>query len=321
MKAIGCAWWGLLPCLFWGSVSGAAPAPDVVRVLSFNLWHGGDAGKQPLEQTVAVIRESQADVVGLQETTGIAPDDQPRPDRAAEIAERLGWHYVDQGSRTGILSRFPAVAVTPQKSGVKLQLPSGQQLYVFNVHFAASPYQPYQLLQIPYGGAGFLKTADEAVQAAIAARGAQVERLLSEVKAVLPEGLPMFVTGDFNEPSYLDWTADVASAKLCPKAVDWPSTRAVAASGFVDTYRQIHPDPVRQRGLTWTPTTKPDDPKDRHDRIDFVFLSEGRGKVRSVRIVGESQETADLVVSPYPSDHRAVVAEVELPPAEKRAPE
>lgn len=41
-----------------------------LRVMSFNLWHGGDAGKQPLTQTAEVIRTAKADIVGLQETGG-----------------------------------------------------------------------------------------------------------------------------------------------------------------------------------------------------------------------------------------------------------
>jgi exodeoxyribonuclease-3 len=37
----------------------------------------------------------------------------------------------------------------------------------------------------------------------------------------------------------------------------------------------------------------------------------GRGvKVTSAQIVGERMDRADIVVTPYPSDHRAVVASV-----------
>ncbi len=294
---------------------GAEPASDLklVRVMSFNLWHGGDAGKQPLDRTVEVIKQAQADVVGLQETAGLAPQGKDRPDRAAEIAQRLGWHYLDQGGRTGIISRFKIVASTPSKWGAKLEAPSGRQLYVFNAHLAHAPYQPYQLLGIPYGNGAFLKTADEAVRAAKEARAGQVERMLAEVKATLPEGLPVFLTGDFNEPSHLDWTAASAKANLCPLAVEWPSTKAVEAAGFLDAYRVIHPDPVKQRGVTWTPITKPDDSKDRHDRIDFVFVMGTASKVIAAKIIGEAKGVADIVVTPYPSDHRSVVAEVELP--------
>jgi endonuclease/exonuclease/phosphatase (EEP) superfamily protein YafD len=43
-------------------------------------------------------------------------------------------------------------------------------------------------------------------------------------------------------------------------------------------------------------------------RIDYVYFK-GKGlKVTDAKIVGEDKEHADIVVSPYPSDHRAVVA-------------
>jgi endonuclease/exonuclease/phosphatase family metal-dependent hydrolase len=292
------------------------PMPETIRVMSFNLWHGGDAGKQPLEQTIEVIKQSRADIVGLQETAGNAPEGEPRPDRAAEIAHGLGWHYVDQGERTGIISRFSIVATTPRKWGARLELPSGRQLYMFNAHLAHAPYQPYQLLDIPYEGAPFLRTAEQAVRAARDARGAQVERLLAEVRAVATEGLPMFVTGDFNEPSHRDWTTAAAEAGQCPLCVEWPSTKTVEDAGFVDAFRAVHPDPIQHPGRTWTPTTKVSDPNDRHDRIDFVFVHGTAAQIKSVKLVGESQEFADIIVEPYPSDHRAVAAEIQLAPSE-----
>ena len=44
-----------------------------------------------------------------------------------------------------------------------------------------------------------------------------------------------------------------------------------------------------------------------HDRIDFVY-SRGKGeKLQEAKIVGESEEDAGIVVSPFPSDHRAWV--------------
>jgi exodeoxyribonuclease-3 len=286
--------------------------PETIRVLSFNLWHGGDAGKQPLERTIAVIKDSQADIVGMQETAGYGKAGESRPDRAAEIAKALGWHYLAQGGRTGIISRFPIAKATPQLWGVQLQMPSGRKLYHFNAHLAHAPYQPYQLLRIPYHNGEFVTTAEQAVKAAETARSGQVKRMLAEVKAILPEGTPVFITGDFNEPSHLDWTAAAAAAKLCPLEVLWPSTRQVVGAGFVDAFRSVHPDPVKHRGVTWTPISKPTDPKDRHDRIDFVFAGGANVKVKSAQVVGEAAETADIVVSPYPSDHRAVVAEIEL---------
>jgi exonuclease III len=170
------------------------------------------------------------------------------------------------------------------------------------------------LLDIPYENAPFLKTADEAIDAARAARGVQVSRCLAEVKAAVNEDLPMFLTGDFNEPSHRDWTDAAATAKQCPLCVEWPSTKAIESAGLIDAFRHVCADPLQRPGYTWTPTALLTDPKDHHDRIDFVFVRRASARVQSVEIVGESREFADIVVQPYPSDHRAVVAEVELLP-------
>jgi exonuclease III len=135
-----------------------------------------------------------------------------------------------------------------------------------------------------------------------------VAELLEEIETVRGDGAPVFVTGDFNEPSHLDWTARAAAAGRCPIEVEWPSTKALSDAGFVDAFREVRRDEVREPGHTWTPTTDPGDPKDRHDRIDLV-LHRGPGvRLVDVKVVGESAKFADVVVTPYPSDHRAVVA-------------
>ena len=98
------------------------------------------------------------------------------------------------------------------------------------------------------------------------------------------------------------------AAGLHPAVVRWPTTEMVQAAGFVDAYRRVHPDPVQQPGFTWTTLTKENDPGDHHDRIDFVFASE-QVEVKSAEVVGERPERADVVTTPYPSDHRGVVVE------------
>ncbi|WP_417847759.1 endonuclease/exonuclease/phosphatase family protein [Thalassoglobus sp.] len=291
--------------------SSVADEPQTLRVMTFNLWVGGEAGGQPLSKSAEVIQKAGADVVGLQETAGRARAG-TRLDRAEELAEILGWNYLNQNGRTAIISRFPILRSTPNKWGAEIQLPSKQTIFMFNAHLAHAPYQPYQLLNIPYHNGAFLKTEQEAIAAAKSARGEQVQQLLSEINAFQKLNLPMFVTGDFNEPSHLDWTAEAVEAEQSPISVRWPSTDAVLAAGFVDGYRVAHPDPVKKRGLTWTPLTKETDPKDRHDRIDFVMCSTKRTRVTEAKVIGESKQYADIIVENYPSDHRAVVVEVKL---------
>lgn len=289
----------------------APPAGAVLRVMTFNIWVGGEAGKQPLSQTVAVIRAAEADIVGLQETRGPEVDGR-RPDNSVKIAEFLGWHHFDQGGGRAVISRYPITGSTPRKWGVRIELPDGQAAWIFNAHLSAAPYQPYQLLKIPYAGAPFVSTADEAIAAARAARGDQVARLLGDLRPVLATGSPVFLTGDFNEPSCRDWTAAAVAAGRCPIEVRWPTTAAIEEAGLIDAFRTIHPDEVAHPGWTWTPTTAADDPKDKHDRIDLVFAHGERLRILDAQVVGEAPEQAGIVVTPYPSDHRAVVVTVTL---------
>jgi exonuclease III len=264
-----------------------------------------------LSQSIRVIKAAEADVVGLQETIGHKREGK-EPDNARAIADALAWHYANQGDGKGIISRHKILCATPKKFGAQVVLPSGRRVWVFNVHLMHQPYQPYQLLNIPYGDAPFIKTAAEAVREARAVHGKEAGDLLREIACVRSDGTAIFVTGDFNEPSCLDWTEAVLAADRCPIACEWPTTAALRDAGFVDAYRQVHPDPLTAPGYTWTPTTAEDDPQDRHDRIDLVLVG-GRGAlVTEAKVVGEDKQHADLVVAPYPSDHRAVVATVTL---------
>jgi endonuclease/exonuclease/phosphatase family metal-dependent hydrolase len=296
-----------------------AAGPRHVRVMSFNIAVGGEACGQPLEQTAAVIRASGADVVGLQETVVPARKWGGRDvDNGRRLARLLGWNFVKQPNGRGIVTQLEVVDTIPTGSGARLRTDDGADILVFNVHFAPAPYQPYQLCGVPGDGAPAIRTEADAIAGARASRGAQVDALLADVQRYRRPAEPVFITGDFNEPSHEDWTSAVAAAGHCPLAVSFPSTRALCNAGFVDAYRAMHPDPVRSPGRTWTTTTRLDDPHDRHDRIDFVFVDAGnldaaRTSVQSAHVVGESIANADVAVTPWPSDHRAVVATVLIP--------
>jgi exonuclease III len=90
--------------------------------------------------------------------------------------------------------------------------------------------------------------------------------------------------------------------------VEYPNSLALTKAGFTDSYRMVYPDEMKNPGFTWSPIYKADDPKTHHDRIDFVYFKGNGLKVTDAKIIGEGKENADILVSPYPSDHRAVVA-------------
>ena len=281
-----------------------------VTVMSYNIFRGGTMHGQPLSQTANAIREAKADIVGVQETKS------PRGDNAEKLAQLLGWnHYVDSGNRV-ILTRYEIVQET--RDGIKVKLPSGQDAYIFNLHLPSNPYQPYQLLSIrpkwhKHWDTPFIKTEAEAIDGAKEARGREVARLLRLIRSLPDKETPVFVVGDFNEPSHLDWTDKAADSGRHPIKVEYPNSLEMAKAGFSDAYRTVYPDEMKKPGFTWSPMYKTDDSTTHHDRIDFVYFK-GKGvELSGAKIVGENKENADIVVSPYPSDHRAVIATFRLP--------
>src|SRR5690606_28516103 len=129
--------------------------------------------------------------------------------------------------------------------GVKLQLSATQQAYIFDVHLAPYPYQPYDIRD------GNITTEAQAIAAARAARS--MTGVLNGMSSALASGAPVFLTGDFNEPSHLDWTQAAANAGLnFGMKVDWPTSRSVVSAGLFDAFRTLRPNEVTDRGETWT---------------------------------------------------------------------
>jgi endonuclease/exonuclease/phosphatase family metal-dependent hydrolase len=276
---------------------GTAHAVDSLRVMSYNIWLGG-AAAGPLSRTVGVINTAQADVIGIQEVGG----------SAQAIADALGFFYHGFNSDLAIVSRYPISQVL--NSGVKLQLSPTQDAYLFDVHLAPYPYQPYDIRD------GLITTEAQAIAEAKAARN--VSGVLNSMASPLGTGAPVFLVGDFNEPSHLDWTQEAAAAgKHFGMKVDWPTSRAVTDAGLTDAFRELRPDEIAEPGNTWTPGyPAPNiDANEVHDRIDFVYYSGINVTPTEAKTLGYNPNdgSTDIAIQPYPSDHRAVVVEFDLP--------
>lgn len=273
--------------------------PDQLRVLTFNIAIDGLYG---IDGVINMIKNSNADVVGLQESEKVTE----------RIAKEAGYKYVQKSGHGAILTKLDIDGITPGGDGIVTHTAHGHKVAFFDKHLFYKPYQPYQLLGIPYENAPFIKTEQEAVSEATKARGKDVDDVRKDIASLNDPNLPTILVGDFNEPSHLDWTDKAAKAGRHPIKVEWPASKAFADDGFKDSYRELNPDEIAKPGYTWTPTTKNDDPKDHHDRIDFV-LYRGKGiKAKEVDVIGENNQNSDIVVAPYPSDHRAVYTVFEV---------
>jgi endonuclease/exonuclease/phosphatase family metal-dependent hydrolase len=280
------------------SISSETPADETLRVMTYNIWIGGTQLNQPLSRTVEVIQAAEADVVGLQE----------QGDSGPALAAALGFNYYNLGGSTGILSRYPITQGLGQ--GVKLQLSQTLEAYIFDVHLTAYPYQPYDIRD------GLITTEAQAIAAAQSTRSAS--SVLNNMSSALASGNAVFLVGDFNEPSHLDWTQEAATAGLnFGMKVNWPTSRSVTNAGLTDAFRQLRPDEVLDRAETWTPgyPAPNTDFNEVHDRIDFVYYKGNNVSPIIAQTIGydANDGNTDIAVQPYPSDHRAVVVEFDMP--------
>lgn len=307
-----------------------------LRILSYNIYWGGY--QKDLEETIEVIRKSGADLVGIQENVNREYEDQ-----TPEIAKALGFSYVrhavldaleefgakgnklrarwTQQAGQSTLSRHPITAQSPGGSGIQVELPSGEKVWMFNTHLWHYPYAPYQLMKVGYYQGDLIDpdTPDAELQAINSARIAhetEINKVLWDIKSILSSGEPVFLTGDFNEPSHLDWTIESAQAGLHPLKVSFPTSIQVTEAGLKDAFRELFPDPVTVPGFTWPAGTYPETPDssvaDPEDRIDFIYFTGEKVQVKNVQRLGEAADTSDISFVNYPSDHRAVLATFEL---------
>ncbi|MCG9895983.1 MAG: endonuclease/exonuclease/phosphatase family protein [Fimbriimonadaceae bacterium] len=276
------------------SLAALAMTPSV-RVMSYNIWVGGTRS-QPLSQTVRVLKESNADIIGIQE-----PGENLIP-----LARQTGLRVAREAA---ILTRYRVLeswdVPGARWGGARLRTPDGREIWAYNTHLTAYPYGPYEVRD------GKAKTEAEAIEVERAAgRLPEVQAMLADIRRRVPKDAAVVFTGDFNAPSHRDWARP--TERTFNLAVAWPVSRAVEQAGFVDTYRRVHRDVQKKRGFTWSPGYPvPNlEPNDVMDRIDFVY-ARGRGlRVQDAIVVAETGPFTDLAIDPWPSDHRAVLAVV-----------
>ena len=269
-------------------------------LMSFNILYGGTHLGQSLEQTAAVIRLAQADIVVACEQWG----------NAEPLADLLGFtcHIVvapPYWKSVAVLSRYRITETFA--NGVRLELDLQQSVCVFGVHLTSTPYQPYRVRDKAY------TKKEEILDEARETREQELVVVLSEIRPLIEAGERVLLCGDFNEPSHLDWTlASAREGHHFGLEMPWPCSKRVTESGMEDAYRVVFPDVCRHPGYTWTSvpglgvggSERAED--EVHDRIDFIYYAGLGLEPRAASIVGENSRNADLVVSPFPSDHRAV---------------
>lgn len=272
-----------------------------LTVMQFNIEYGGTG--VDFAAVPRAIETAGADVVAVQEAC----------DQMPAIAEALGWPYFD--NRTQVVSRFPLLDPPDPTAGVVfVEGAPGKVFAVINVHPTSRVYGPNRLAR----GA----SVSWVVRRECRTRLHELLPSLRAAESLAQQGIPVILLGDFNAPSHRDWTDEaVGLREHLTASVPWPTSLATEGVGLVDVYRRHFPDVRAHPGLTW-PAARPHvEGYNPHlhsrsaDRIDLMFVSDGVAS-SSIQVMGEvGSEYSDLSVEPWPTDHRALVAELTLTPA------
>jgi endonuclease/exonuclease/phosphatase family metal-dependent hydrolase len=275
------------------SVFSQPPDPIELRVMTFNIWYGGE--QVSFAQTVEVIRAARPDLVAVQEPDG----------NLRKLAEAAGLSFVDE--KRNLLSRYPFFDPdTPDQHHLytRVLVRPGQIVAFASIHTTSSPSGPDLLREG--------KSVEEVLEVEKRVRLREVQPYIKALRELIKQEVPVFFAGDFNTPSHQD-----GAARAGTLLVEWPVTKALSDAGLRDSYREVYPDAAAKPGLTWTPGYPHPYRKknEMQERIDMIWIA-GRVSTLESKIIGEPDNPAvDVVIAPYPSDHRAVVSTVRVVPA------
>uniref|UniRef100_A0A8R1DNZ0 Endo/exonuclease/phosphatase domain-containing protein n=1 Tax=Caenorhabditis japonica TaxID=281687 RepID=A0A8R1DNZ0_CAEJA len=305
-------WWVLLVLVPLFPVSSSEH--NGIRVMTFNIWQSGanvENGQQKIAKHILMINP---DIVALQEVYANV---------TRNLTMMLGhpWVAVERNHSdypdTAILTRHVVIPATNLSTsggvGVKIMLRTGYTVGFWSLHLDYSSYGPYA------ANNKLVDRIEQIMAGENLGRGPQINEILNEMLLkkwlAAVDDVPIFVAGDFNGPSHLDWTE--RTKKIHGDwVVRWPATKELEEQGFVDTYREIYPNVVSDPGITWSTVNKLNPEwnytiPEPQDRIDFLFY---KGPVVPYQILTYSgcekpQRIPFHHANDYPSDHFAVFAD------------
>ncbi|MFD1934503.1 endonuclease/exonuclease/phosphatase family protein [Nonomuraea mangrovi] len=307
----------------------ARPVADDVRVLAWNIWHGGKdpavGGEKNLPLLIDQLVDISPDVFLAVETYGSAEEIRAGLSAGAGKGDYTATRITSRSAdNLWIFTHYPITQAYPKPvggiindfyfGGIRVKLPSGREANFFDTWVNYS--DPWVGDMIDANAAAVKKGepkpySDEDVVKADTT--VQLPQVTDIIKNHLPTMLagntdPVILGGDLNTLSAADWTKGSAHCHY-GLSYDLQATDVVTDAGFVDTYRAANRNVCKSPGKTWSP--QPDyDYMITKDRIDFIFA---KGKGVKVR---DSFTVDDRLPAHQPgkfySDHAAVVTDLEI---------
>lgn len=326
----------LVLCLLWG-----CKQEKEIKFLQLNIWQEGVMVKNGYEALADELARADADFVMLSEVRNYKGT--RFCDRiVASLKERGKTYYSFYSYDSGLLSKYPIVdsaVIFPENGdhGSIYKLTAdweGKRVCVYTAHLDYRNCAYYRVRG--YDGSTWEKMEPDTVVASLLAdnvasqRDDAIRQFIADAEKETAQGHLVFIGGDFNEPSHLDWTeATKDSANHRGVVIPWTVSTMLTQAGYKDTYREMYPDPVKNPGytypadsketevsrLTWTPDA------DERERIDFIYYYPQKGlKLLQANVFGPrgsirnsmrvQENTQDVFIEPlgvWPTDHKGVL--------------
>ena len=313
-----------------------------IKVLQMNIWQEGTMVKGGFDGIIDEVYRLDPDIVLFSEVRNY--NGKQFIPRVLDALKKRGKQYYGESSTldVGILSKYKIQEQHPNYplkndagSVLKATLQiGGRKVVIYSAHLDYTHYACY--LSRGYSGTTWKKLEkpitdpfeiEKANKESL--RDEAIEGVIEDVKK--EKGNIIFLGGDFNEPSHLDWdenTKDLFDHRGA--VVRWDCSVLLTEYGFKDSFREIYPDAVTHPGFTFPADNKHVDVKklswapeaDERDRIDYIyFIPDKKLKLKAVSIIGPSgsiirgermeEEAEDkfiLPVSTWPTDHKALLS-------------
>ncbi len=318
-----------------------------ITLLQFNIWQEGTIIEGGYQAIVNEIDRTDADFIMLSEVRNY--NNTRFCDRiVASLKEKGKNYYSFYSYDSGLLSKYPitdSVSVFPENedhgSIYKLVTDiNGQRVAVYTAHLDYLDCTYYEVRG--YDGNTWreldapLTDLDKIIERnKKSQRDDAIKKFIADAKVEKLNGSLIFLGGDFNEPSHLDWVESTKDMRDHQGLViPWTVTTLLEQNGYKDAYRTYFPDPVEYPGFTYPSDNKDISvdklswaPKaDERERIDYIFYyPHHKLTLKSAAILGpkssiyRNQRTPDkrldAFVEPldiWPSDHKGVIAEFEF---------
>ena len=320
---------GLLYCCTVG-------AAHQIKVFQLNLWHATTQVEGGFQSMIDQIEASDADFITLCEVRYEEGKFMPR--LLSALKERGLVYYGDTDGGRAVLSKYPITEISKVNGSVFKVVSSyqGRRVAVYSAHLNYLYYACYY--PRGYDGNSWKKMDAPItdVNRILAnnrdsGRPKAIQGFIDDARNETKKGALVFLGGDFNEPSHLDWQADTQDLwehNGC--VVPWDTSLLLYANGFKDAYRVKYPDAVKCPGFTFPADNQDVDVKklswapdaDERDRIDFIYYFPMSGlRVKAAWVVGPRGSVAygkrveekgkEAYILPvknrWPTDHKGVL--------------